>query len=131
MAEGEDGAPRYRCPGPETGEATHGPIPSLRTQCGAGSRPCTPSTRPHRDGEYAASEWHADVWTALDFAIAEPHRLHYALHTSASPQGCLFTAQAFGDLDDDGVWSTYELAGALDSWGPNEALGLFVDRPGE
>jgi hypothetical protein len=36
--------------------------------------------------------------------------------------------QAFGDLDDDGVFSTFERAGAADEIGINAAAGLYVDR---
>jgi hypothetical protein len=39
-----------------------------------------------------------------------------------------FTAQAFGDLDDDGLFSTFERAGAADENGINAAAGLYIDQ---
>jgi hypothetical protein len=44
-------------------------------------------------------------WQALDFQISEPHRYQY----SYSSDGHSFHAIAVGDLDCDGVSSTYTL----------------------
>ena len=39
-----------------------------------------------------------------------------------------FTAQAFADLDADGIFSTYERSGAGDIQGVNASIGLYVDQ---
>ena len=36
--------------------------------------------------------------------------------------------QAFGDLDDDGIYSTFERSGAADMSGVNAAAGLYIDN---
>jgi len=42
--------------------------------------------------------------------------------------GCKFTAQAFGDLDEDGVFSTFERSGAADENGTNAGADLYIDQ---
>ena len=77
---------------------------------------------------YSGRQWTSADWKALGFAMREAHRFHYNLRATELPDraGCQFTAQAFGDLDDDGVFSTFERAGAADHLGIN-APGLYID----
>jgi hypothetical protein len=128
----QDGRPRYRCPGLEVGETIVGPTPALEVPCQSVGG-CQAVAKPTKPGEYPAKAWSEDpTWSALGFAISDVHRFHYALRIGAKSAGrCQFTAQAFGDLDNDRVWSTYEIAGALDELGPHEAAGMYIDRSDE
>ena len=44
---------------------------------------------------------------------------------------CRATAQAFGDLDGDGAFSTFERSLACDKVGCSAAGGLYIDRESE
>ncbi len=112
-----------RCPGGLQGDAGSTPPISVNCNLGQGGR-CIPGDA------YPASAWtENEAWSALGFEIAGEHYFHYNLRWSQDSSGaCQFTAQAFGDLDDDGVFSTYERAGAADVNGVNAAAGLYIDR---
>jgi hypothetical protein len=60
------------------------------------------------------------VWRALDFQIDEPTLFQYSYRGSADGQS--FEAKAVGDLDCDGVFITYELAGTVSSGNPAVTL---------
>jgi hypothetical protein len=124
----------HQCPndGSSTGEA--GITPPLSVDCskGPGGR-CTPvAGKPSGPGEYAMSLWtDSKVWNAMNMQQEMPHYFHYNFRWSNVAAGygsCQFTAQAFGDLDGDGVYSTYERAGVADENGVNGAAGLYVDN---
>lgn len=88
-----------------------GPTPPLTVNCAAGPKGnCTPGgTGP---GAYDFALWKNDaVWSRLGVEPMGPHRYHYALAWKPGPNGgCTATARAFGDLDGDATWSTYEVA---------------------
>lgn len=124
----------HRCPsdGRLVGEV--GPTPPLSLRCaeGPGGR-CVPVQGPARGpGQYSMDLWLEDpVWREMGFVQEQAHTFHYAFRWANDPKGsgsCMFTAQAFGDLDDDGVFSTYERAGAADENGINAAAGLYIDQ---
>ncbi len=126
----------HRCPHP-AGEAT-GPsqaqiTPPLAVDCnlGPGGR-CVPSVGGGGPGYYAMTEWTSNpVWNSLNFQQEQAHYFHYNFMASNSGAGygeCQFTAQAFADLDHDGVYSTFERAGAADRNGVNGAAGLYIDQ---
>ena len=60
------------------------------------------------------------VWRALDFQIDEPTLFQYSYRGSADGQS--FEAKAVGDLDCDGVFITYELAGTISGGNPTFTL---------
>jgi hypothetical protein len=124
----------HRCPsdGRLVGEA--GPTPPLSLRCaeGPGGR-CVPvEGTPDGPGEYSMDLWLKDpVWREIGFVQEQPHSFHYGFRWANDPSGqgtCMFTAQAFGDLDDDGLFSTFERAGAGDRHGINAAAGLYIDQ---
>jgi hypothetical protein len=84
-----------------------------------GSAPLTPATEccagPDKKCAPDAKAWTAGPWSALDFAVDEPHRFRYAYEGSAD--GTTFTATAVGDLDCSGAPITYKLSGSLDAAG--------------
>lgn len=75
----------------------------------------TPSAVPTAAGYPATpSAWTRDPgWSALNFTINGSHRYQYRVETSHPTQG--FTAIAIGDLDGDGVLSTFSRHAYL--WG--------------
>jgi len=128
------GSAPHRCPndGSKTGHA--GVTPPLSVDCskGPGGR-CVPVTgEPSGPGEYSMSLWSGNqVWSALNFQQEQPHYFHYDFRWSNGDTDygdCQFTAQAFGDLDGDQVYSTYERAGAADQNGVNAPAGLFIEQ---
>ncbi len=67
--------------------------------------------------------WAHPTWRALDFSIDDPHVYQYQFESDG--QG--FTARAFGDLDCDGVRSTFERVGNVDPDGHiSGGVGLFM-----
>jgi type IV pilus assembly protein PilA len=131
-----DMVPTHSCPnnGQLMGEA--GITPPLSTNCneGPGGR-CVPSEAASDSGggDYDVAMWIDNpVWAALDFQQDTGHFFHYNFIWANSGDGgygsCQFTVQAFADLDDDGVFSTYERYGAGDISGVNAAIGLYIDN---
>lgn len=123
----------HRCPfplgSPAGGQA--GLTPTIPCADGPSGR-CVPSTSPAGPGYYDFAEWTENqVWFQLDFQQEQAHhyRYNYASQNSNVGYGsCQFTAQAFGDLDGDGLHSTFERPGAADQNGVNAAWGLHIRR---
>ena len=131
----EDMAP-HRCPhesDAQTGETEAGITPLLGTNCnlGPGGR-CVPAVGGAGAGYYDIDDWgDNNVWNGLNFQQEQGHYFHYNFIASNAPTGygaCQFTSQAFGDLDDDAIYSTYERTGAADNNGVNAAAGLYIDQ---
>jgi type IV pilus assembly protein PilA len=57
------------------------------------------------------SQWDTPTWQALNFAIYDPHRYSYQFDSVGVGESATFTASAFGDLDCDGVFSTFVRVG--------------------
>jgi type II secretory pathway pseudopilin PulG len=73
-------------------------------------------------------QWDTPTWQALNFAISEPHYFQYQFISDG--QG--FTARALGDLDCDGIYSTFERAGMVNAHGDVEGTrGIFRNLPTE
>ena len=81
-----------------------GPTPQLGSCCQNPGGKCEPN----------AKQWTGDVWTALKFSVDEPHYYSYSYTVMRD----VFTARANGDLDCDGVYSTFELFGETRSDSP-------------
>lgn len=83
-------------------------------------------------GSYPMTEWtDNNVWNGLNFQQEQAHYFHYNFRAANVLTGfgsCQFTAQAFADLDDDDIFSTYERTGAADNNGVNGAAGLYIDQ---
>lgn len=80
-----------------------GPTPPLGACCGQGLK-CAPD----------ASQWSAQPWRSLGFSVDEPHFYSYSYEVD----GDTFAATARGDLDCDGVYSTFTIRGGLDDAEP-------------
>jgi hypothetical protein len=86
------------------------------------SVPLTPSQIPC--GEKAPvvrSDWAHPTWEALTFQPLDAMRYSYQFDSSGIGPTATFTAAAFGDLDCDGVYSTFVRIGSVDA--RNEVRG--------
>jgi prepilin-type N-terminal cleavage/methylation domain-containing protein len=127
----------HRCPhmtGQESGQTQAGLTPDIGINCndGPGGR-CVPSGGGGGGGGYYdISLWSNNaVWAGLNFQQEQAHFFHYNFQASNAATGfgaCQFTAQAFADLDNDTVFSTFERAAAADQTGVNAAAGLYIDQ---
>lgn len=129
-----DAAP-HRCPypagTPAGGAAGVTPADSFDCNLGPGGH-CVPALGGAGAGYYEMSLWTDNpMWNDLNFQMEQGHFFHYNFITSNQVTGfgaCQFTAQAFGDLDADGTFSTFERSGAGDVNGVNAAAGLYMDQ---
>jgi type II secretory pathway pseudopilin PulG len=73
------------------------------------------------------------TWAALDFRPAPPGTPHcyaFTFDSTLSPSKSLFRADAHGDLDGDGIVSTFEMTGRYVEGDPNGPVldkGVFVE----
>lgn len=76
-----------------------------------GASCCTASSDSDKDGRCDTNPgaWHGDTWSALRFRITDQHYYQYAFDSSGVLSKAVFTAEGFGDLDCDGVQSTFQL----------------------
>ncbi len=127
------GSAAHRCPNDGNLAGESGIAPPLDIDCSAGpAGRCLPAADTAKlPGYYPLALWFGDVWSGLNFQQEQGHFFHYNFIWKNAESGfgaCQFTAQAFGDLDGDGVFSTYERYGSLDADGVKHAPGLYVDR---
>lgn len=76
--------------------------PALGTCCVDGGK-CRP----------IAANWETPVWIALSFSMNDNHNYMYSYELTPD-EFTGFTARANGDLDCDGVYSTFEMIGVID-----------------
>ena len=136
LALGADGAfalAMHRCPG--TGDIIDsGVTPPLSVDCSAGPEGrCVPSSGAAAGpGEYSIEQWtDNEVWSGLNFMQEDSHYFHYRFVAKNEGTGygeCQFTIQAFGDLDGDGIFSTYERAGLANDQGVIAGAGMYVEN---
>jgi hypothetical protein len=80
-----------------------------------------------------AGTWDGPTWAALAFQPAPPgapHCFAFGFDSALSPARSSFRAHAHGDLDGDGVQSSFEITGhsvAGDGRGPAVDRGMYVD----
>jgi hypothetical protein len=94
------------------------------------SAPLTPSDVPRGTrAEDPQGVWEHPTWRALSFGFDHPHAFSFAFDSTQGPGGqSHFRAVAQGDLDGDGVTSTFEVKGEADSSGARIVPGMYVDR---
>jgi hypothetical protein len=93
----------------------------------------TPSAPPR--GHCAADPpdiWEHPTWRALEFVpapLGQPHCYSFGFDSTLAPSKSTFRAHAHGDLDGDGITSTFEVTGEDidgDPRGPVLDPGMFV-----
>jgi hypothetical protein len=72
--------------------------------------------------------WDQPTWRALGFSFDHPHAFSFAFDSSQTGPSSHFRATAHGDLDGDGVLSTFEIEGEADANGARILPGMYVDR---
>jgi hypothetical protein len=93
------------------------------------SAPLTPASVPR--GELVASPpgtWALPTWRLLGFSIEVPHAYSFRFDSENGPLVSRFTATAHGDLDGDGVLSTFQVSGSVRPGQPPERGVLEVSR---
>lgn len=127
----------HRCPSDGRLRGEVGPTPPLSLRCadGPGGK-CVPvEGTPDGPGEYSIDLWRNDpVWRELGFEQNQPHAFHYAYEWVNVPLdhgSCLFEIKAFGDLDGDGAFSTFERKGVASEDGISGPSELFIDQESE
>jgi hypothetical protein len=98
------------------------------------SAPLTPAVPPRGRCEIdPPGLWSGPTWKALDFQPSPPEQPHcyaFQFDSALTPSAATFRAQAHGDLDGDGITSTFEVTGRDvdgDPRGPVVDPGMFVD----
>jgi type II secretory pathway pseudopilin PulG len=80
----------------------------------------------------APGTWRQPTWEALSFAIDDPHYFSYQYDSEGSGATASFTARALGDLDGNGVRSTFERSGRSNAQLEVEPVGgLWIRDPVE
>jgi hypothetical protein len=75
--------------------------------------------------------WEHLTWKSLDFGFDRPHAFSFQLDSGYEPATGMmrFVATAHGDLDGDGVLSTFEVQGVHLQGQPARVLpGMYIDR---
>jgi type IV pilus assembly protein PilA len=108
----------------QTGTLTQGATSGyVRAMCNKASAPVPPNASQVRGAKYQSTfaDWNVDAagdsgFACLKFSIDQPQYYQYMYTTSGTTQpGDTFTAIANGDLNGDGVLSTFSLTGAINS----------------
>ena len=89
----------------------------------------TPLTPPKPHCERAATPmalWAHPGWKELQFYIEDPHYYSFEFKSAGTGAAAVFTARSLGDLDCDGVLSTFELRGFIDKDGKVQAEGPII-----
>jgi type IV pilus assembly protein PilA len=61
--------------------------------------------------------WDSSTWNSLHFDMPDPHYYRYEYASSGTETDATFTARAIGDLDCDGILSTFEMTAHANSAG--------------
>lgn len=96
------------------------------------SAPLTPSEVPRgQPADDPPDAWQHLTWKSLNFGFKAPHYFAFKFDSALDPTtGVMrFVATAHGDLDGDGVLSTFEVRGERAPGAePRVIPGMFVDR---
>jgi prepilin-type N-terminal cleavage/methylation domain-containing protein len=78
-----------------------------------------------------SSDWADPSWNALHFAMGDPHYYRYELESTGTGASAEFTVRAFGDLDCDTIYSTFERYGWVQIQGNDISLqgGTYREQP--
>lgn len=93
------------------------------------SAPFTPTVTPRAELLLdAPGTWDAPTWRALDFAFDTPHAYSFAFESNNGADRSTFTARARGDLDGDGVTSSFSISGSLERGAEPQLQPLEINR---
>jgi hypothetical protein len=93
------------------------------------SAPFTPAVTPRAELVLdPVGTWDAPTWRALDFSFDAPHAYSFSFESSNAEARSTFTAHARGDLDGDGVTSSFTISGSVDRGGEPTVQPLEIYR---
>lgn len=93
------------------------------------SAPFTPAVTPRAELVLdAPGTWDTPTWRSLDFGFDAPHAYAFAFESSTSEGRATFTARARGDLDGDGVTSSFSISGSIDKGAEPKLQPLEINR---
>lgn len=93
------------------------------------SCPLTPASVPRASLQVDPPHtWDHPTWRLLGFAIETPHAYAFQFDSQNGPELSRFTAEAHGDLDGDGVLSTFRTGGSIQRGQPLKREILEVSR---
>ena len=72
--------------------------------------------------------WQHPTWRLLDFGFDAPHAYSFEFTSKNAPDVSTFTASAHGDLDADGVQSSFSVSGSVRPGAAPQTLPLEVVR---
>lgn len=72
--------------------------------------------------------WDRPTWRLLGFGFTTPHAFAFSFESHSDQQQSSFVATAHGDLDGDGLLSTFEVTGSVKAGGQPEVGKLDVSR---
>lgn len=72
--------------------------------------------------------WDHPTWKALGFSFDHAHAFSFQFESTPGPSESRFRVIAHGDLDGDGVTSTFEVEGRADQDGARVLPGMYVER---
>jgi type II secretory pathway pseudopilin PulG len=89
--------------------------PPLGSCCNASAHKCTPDP----------ALWSAEGWQQLRFSMDDPHYYSYQYQSD----GKTFSVDAYGDLNCNGVYSTFEMVGSITADGSvTPPVGLYKEN---
>jgi hypothetical protein len=89
----------------------------------------TPSEVPSGQAvEDPEGTWDHPTWQALEFRHTRPHHFAFAFESETRGDKGRFTARALGDLDGDGLFSTFKVTGEVQAGEPPVVFPLEMDR---
>lgn len=78
------------------------------------SAPFTPAVTPRAELTLdPPGTWDGPTWRALDFSFDAPHAYSFSFESTDGEARSTFVARARGDLDGDGVMSSFSIAGSV------------------
>jgi hypothetical protein len=93
------------------------------------SAPLTPAEVPRGvRADDPIGAWDHPTWRALGFGFDYAHAFSFQFESTNDGGQAHFRATAHGDLDGDGVVSTFEVEGKGDGSGAEVLPGMYVDR---
>jgi hypothetical protein len=91
--------------------------------------PLTPSVVPRATlASDPPGTWDHPTWRLLDFKFQVPHAYAFEFESKNAPEISTFSVSAHGDLDGDGVLSTFRISGEVKPQQPPRVLPLEVMR---
>jgi len=76
----------------------------------------------------AEGTWDNPTWRLLDFRFVTPHAFAFSFDSQCANEQSSFIATAHGDLDGDGLLSTFEIRGSVKSDAEPSIGGLDIWR---